>query len=276
MLEYKMSYALLDIPRRLAQRTNEDFGIMLKRKLRLELWPGQQPICFCGARMDQFGDHCLSCRRHCITPMHNSIRDGLWKLFQEYFTLLNLTTTTAGVEKETPNVISLLPGLRPFDISVLFDHLTGESTWRSPITKLGFDVTIVSSKPKFSTQTKAARKQEYKLRLREGEKGKFQRKKKTDRRTNITLSGDEIMEYLLDHGMVLLPLAITPHGHLGTFFERFLYGNQNLMIVHGQRKWHENQLQNTSHARYYNMQIHFGDNQIPILFTVAHTKLATQ
>ena len=171
--------------------------------------------------------------------MHNSIRDGLWKLFQEYFTLLNLTTTTAGVEKETPNVISLLPGLRPFDISVLFDHLTGESTWRSPITKLGFDVTIVSSKPKFSTQTKAARKQEYKLRLREGEKGKFQQKKKTDRRTNITLSGDEIMEYLLDHGMVLLPLAITPHGHLGTFFERFLYGKDAFLPEFNDRPWAE-------------------------------------
>ena len=89
--------------------------------------------------------------------MHNSICDGLWKLFQEYFVLLNMTTSSSGVENETPNVFEgLLPSLRPFGISVLFDKMLSESTWRTPITKLVFDVTIVSSQPQFSTQqTKA-------------------------------------------------------------------------------------------------------------------------
>ena len=231
ILEYKMSYSLLDLPRRISQRSNQDFSLMLKRKLRLELWPGvQQPICFCGTIMDQYGDHCLTCRRHCKTPMHNSIRDGLWKLFQEYFVLLNMTTSQSGVEKETPNVFEgLLPSLRPFDISILFDKMLSESTWRTPITKLGFDVTVVSSLPKFSTRTDAARKNEVKLRLRKGEKGKFQRKRKTDKSTQVTMSGDQMMQYLLDNGMVLLPLAITAHGHLGSMFERFLYGTDAFM-----------------------------------------------
>jgi len=162
--------------------------------------------------------------------MHNSIRDGLWKLFQEYFVLLNMTTSQAGVEKETPNVFEgLLPSLRPFDISILFDKMLSESTWRTPITKLGFDVTVVSSLPKFSTRTDAARKNEVKLRLRKGEKGKFQRKRKTDKSTQVTMSGDQMMQYLLDNGMVLLPLAITAHGHLGSMFERFLYGTDAFM-----------------------------------------------
>ena len=231
ILEYKMSYSLLDLPRRISQRSNQDFSLMLKRKLRLELWPGvQQPLCFCGTIMDQYGDHCLTCRRHCKTPMHNSIRDGLWKLFQEYFVLLNMTTSQSGVEKETPNVFEgLLPSLRPFDISILFDKMLSESTWRTPITKLGFDVTVVSSLPKFSTRTDAARKNEVKLRLRKGEKGKFQRKRKTDKSTQVTMSGDQMMQYLLDNGMVLLPLAITAHGHLGSMFERFLYGTDAFM-----------------------------------------------
>ena len=162
--------------------------------------------------------------------MHSSIRDGLWKLFQEYFVLLNLTTSSSGVEKETPNVFEgLLPSLRPFDISVLFDKMLSESTWRTPITKLGFDVTIVSSQPQFSTRTKAARKNEIKLRLQKGEKGKFQRRRKSDRSTHVTMNGDQMMEYLLNNGMVLLPLAITAHGHLGSMFERFLYGTDALI-----------------------------------------------
>ena len=107
ILEFKMSYSLLDLPRQLSQRKNEDFSLMLKRKLRLELWPGiRQPTCFCGTIMDQFGDHCLTCRRHCKTPMHNSIRDGLWKLFQEYFVLLNLTTSSSGVSRPEQRLLT--------------------------------------------------------------------------------------------------------------------------------------------------------------------------
>ena len=37
---------------------NGDFTTMLKRKLRLELWPECiSPICAWGQRMDLFGDH---------------------------------------------------------------------------------------------------------------------------------------------------------------------------------------------------------------------------
>ena len=81
---------------------------------------------------------------------------------------------------------------------------------------MGFGVTVVSSLPEFSTRTNTARKNEVKLRLRKGEKGKFQRKRKTDKDTQITMSGDQMMQHLLNNGMVLLPLAITAHGHLET------------------------------------------------------------
>ena len=48
--------------------------------------------------------------------------------------------------------------MRPFDLSVLFDHMLGEAKWRSPLTRLGFVLTFVQSTPKFSTRTAAAQK----------------------------------------------------------------------------------------------------------------------
>ena len=74
LLEPKMSASLLDMgqlnPKH--RQKNEDFTTMLKRKLRLELWPEcLSPICACGQRMDLYGDHCLSCKKHCKTAMHN-------------------------------------------------------------------------------------------------------------------------------------------------------------------------------------------------------------
>ena len=141
LLDYRMSYSLLDMCRlRISnRRKNEDFTTMLKRKLRLELWPNiLSPICFCGKRMDNFGDHCLSCRSHCKTPLHNKIRDGIWELFQDLFTLVKLTSSPKNVERETPHIIDALPNLRPFDLSVLFDPLLNETAWRTTLLMLGF------------------------------------------------------------------------------------------------------------------------------------------
>lgn len=230
LLEPKMSAALLDMGRLnpTHRRKNEDFTTMLKRKLRLELWPEcLSPICACGIKMDLFGDHCLSCRKHCKTSMHNSIRNGLEKLFQDLFQLVNLTSSPKNVIRERPGVISATPKTRPFDLSVLFDHILDERAWRTDLLELGFDVTIISSKPSHSTTTKAARLNEIKLRLRDGEKKKFTRCGKTDKDTGITLTGDQIIKRIIhnrNRRMALLPIAISPHGHIGNLTERFLYG----------------------------------------------------
>ena len=61
-------------------RPNEEFTVMLKRKLRLPLWPQQRLRCSCGRKMDAYGDHVMTCTKHSKTTMHNSMRNGLWKL----------------------------------------------------------------------------------------------------------------------------------------------------------------------------------------------------
>ena len=233
LLEPTMSSALLDMSRLRPcnRRKNEDFTLMLKRKLRLELWPQNEvPICTCGKHMDRFGDHVMSCRCHCKTPLHNTIRDGLWDLFKDLFTTVRLTSTPNTIAREPERIVKELPGTRPFDISVLFDPLIDESAWRVRLLQLGFDVTIVSSKPVYSTSTRTARINEINLRLRKGEKDKFQRRGKTDRKTGITLTGDQIIGKILDQNMALLPIAVSPHGRIGSLFRRFLYGEDPMPL----------------------------------------------
>ena len=55
LLEPRHSYALVDMSRLQPKnkKKNEQFGVMLRRKLRLALWPGERlPICFCVQSMN--------------------------------------------------------------------------------------------------------------------------------------------------------------------------------------------------------------------------------
>ena len=115
-------------------------------------------------------------------------------------------------------------------MAATFDHLVDETAWRTSLKKLGMDVTLVSSKPKYTTKTEAAREKEIYLRLRNGEKLKFQRRGKTDKSTMITMTGDQIMGDIIRNNMALLPIAISPHGKFGSIFNRFLYGNDPLPL----------------------------------------------
>ena len=94
ILEPRHSFALVDMSRLKPKnrQKNEHFGIMLCRKLRLALWPGERsPICFCGKTMDLFGDHVLSCRYHCKTAMSNATRNGLADISKRIYSLVHLT-----------------------------------------------------------------------------------------------------------------------------------------------------------------------------------------
>ena len=232
MLTPRMSAALVDCPRIVPtnRRKNEEWGVMLKRKLRLPLWPSSAvPVCFCGKRMDRFGDHCLQCTHHCKTPLHNKIRDGLWSLFKRLFPLVHFCDSETSVQRETPRLIGQLPGLRPFDVSVVFDHMMDGHSWNTPLYQLGFDVTVIGSVPLATPDSSTvARKAEIDLRLREGEKKKFARPAHCDAETGVCMTGDEIVGEIISHNKALLPVAISPHGRVGSLFNRFLYGTDPL------------------------------------------------
>ena len=227
LLEPRHSYALVDMSRLQPKnrQKNEQFGVMLQRKLRLALWPGERlPVCFCGQSMDHFGDHVLSCRSHCKTAMSNATRNGLADLSKKIYSLVKLISSDACVDKETRRIFKALPNLRPFDYTTTFDPLLDETAWRTSLFQLGFDVTYVKSTPISTSKSRAARKTDINMRLLLGERGKFQRRGKTDKQTMISLTGDEIIGDILKHNMGFIPIAISPHGRTSGLFNRHMYG----------------------------------------------------
>ena len=168
LLEPRHSKALMDMSRLNPKnrQSNEKFGISLRRKLRLSLWPGEdKPVCCCGKSMDQFGDHLLSCRSHCKTAMSDKTRDGLASLMKRIYPLVKLVSSDKCVETETPRIVKRMPNIRPFDFSVLLDPLLDETAWRTPLFRLGFDVTYIKSTPLTSSKSKAARISDINMRL---------------------------------------------------------------------------------------------------------------
>ena len=68
------------------------------------------------------------------------------------------------------------------------------------------------------------------MRLLAGRKGERRSQLSSDSDTQVTLSGDEITGDYLRQNMALLPFAISPHGHLGSLAEQFLYGYDPLPL----------------------------------------------
>ena len=72
--------------------------------------------------------------------------------------------------------------------------------------------------------------------LREKEKKKLAKEKYTDSETNFIITGEEIIQTLLDADKVLIPIAISPYGRWGHMFQAFLFGiptdHKPLKFVH--------------------------------------------
>ena len=103
-------------------------NIRLKQKMCLPLWPdNKECICFCGKKMDQYG-HVLLCRRHCKTPLSNKIQDGLCEILKPICKTVKLISQENMIDKEQPRVITKLPHIRHFDISILLDHMLDKHT----------------------------------------------------------------------------------------------------------------------------------------------------
>ena len=144
---------------------------MLKRKLRLPFWLHQRLRCTCGKNMNAFGDHIMTFTNHSKTTMHNSTRNSLWKLLKKTCILVKLTNSESTVEREPPENFPELPRLRPFDVSVLFDHMLDEDVWRSDLKMLRIDITIVPPATELKSPiSQTARFKKLFLRLREEEK----------------------------------------------------------------------------------------------------------
>ena len=147
LLDSKLVQGLLDMSRSNPKNRykNDLFGINLKRKLRLDIWPGNSAIVcpLCKKAMDRKGDHFFRCKRISKTPMHDQWRDGLRALMQEILPLVSLIRSKTTVRDKQRGLVRKLKNtrVRPADISFRVDHSLGKSHWRTPIQTLLFDVT---------------------------------------------------------------------------------------------------------------------------------------
>jgi hypothetical protein len=180
VLDRRASLALMTMPWLEEENImkNDNFVICLKRKLRLRIIEDTTHyVCKCGQQLDCYGDHCLACPSNTKTKASNGIRDGIVKTLQRVLPIAKLIDSTTQVETEIYNVVKSLPRLKPFDLSIRLDHSLDPGSWRTHLSRIGFDVTIIhATRPSVCTPSEAAQFTESDLHLRDGEKQKFARR----------------------------------------------------------------------------------------------------
>ena len=72
-------------------RPNEEFSVMLKRKVRLPLWPSEHLCCTCGKMVNAHGDRVTACTKHHKTQMHDNTKNGLCKRMKKVCMTVKLT-----------------------------------------------------------------------------------------------------------------------------------------------------------------------------------------
>jgi hypothetical protein len=204
---------------------NHTFKTALQRKLRLPIFDKANNYrCKCGSIIDAYGDHCLGCKANHKAKASNGIRDEIVKIMQRILPIVKMIDSPTQVETKVHNIVPSLPRLKPFDLSIRLDHSLDTRCWRTPHSRIGFDVTLIhSTNDSSSSNSEAAQYNESALRLRDGEKMKFARRTGgTNPITNRTLSADEVIGEILDANNVFVPIAVGPFGEFGSLFRRFI------------------------------------------------------
>ena len=210
---------------------NELFSVMLKRKLRIPLYPGTGDLAcpYCKKPFDRFGDHLFRCKPCVKTTMSDDWCKGVETILERVLPLVKLVKSPNEVESQKKKLVRSLRNTRtaPFDVSFKINHYIGESHFKSPLKRVGLDVIITHASDSQSSPPQTAQPNHIQLQLQEGEKAKYHRQKGgTNPVTKETLSGDQIVGELLDDGMSLVPMAVSPYGLFGGASQRFWYGTE--------------------------------------------------
>ena len=236
MLLEETSLALMTAPRLEPKNRmkNTTFCTAMKRKLRLTVIKDHHTFrCKCGAKVDPWGDHCLGCKKNHKTVLSNGCRDGIHDILKRILPVTKMIHSGTQMEKEVANIVPSLPTLKPFDLSIRLNHLLTQGAWQVPFSRIGFDVVFIhSSKPAPSDPSlEAASYNESDLRLREGEKNKFARRTGgTNDITGKTVTADEVIGEINDANYSFIPIAVGPHGEIGSTFRRFWDGSDPLPL----------------------------------------------
>ena len=240
ILDGKLGQGLMDLPRYEStnRQNNRLFHFNLLRCLRMDIWETNEQLkCpHCKQNFDTKGDHLYQCSvigKHIKTKMHNNWRDMWYKQMQKLMPLLNLTDTK--IQKEALGLVRRIKNstIRPFDTHFNFPQVSMESFFRSTLSKLGFDMVTCNSDtcPSPTRGGSDAKSNDITTSLISAERSKFQRgngtqSSRTDKTSQITLTGEQIIGELYQSNMQLIPFAVSPLGLFGPTIEHFLYGTE--------------------------------------------------
>ena len=176
--------------------------------------------------------------------MHNRWKLGLNQLLQEILPLVKLIRFPTTVCDEQRGLVQKLKNTKvcPGDVSFRIDHYLDETYWRTPLQRILIDVTTSNSIEFHTPLSEEARLKENFLQLREKERGKFERTGKTNKKTAVTLTGEDIMRDFNTRKYAFLPAVVSPYGTLGNIIDRFLFGTNavpppSLNKKHAMRAW---------------------------------------
>jgi len=158
---------------------------------------------------------------------HNFIRDGWATGLQPVVATAGYILPTSKLETEKPNLVPCDKGARPFDLSFDIDpHPSATAPVHCPFSTIGGDITITPPVPlsDFSTsddviESVAAAAETH---LQTRERKKFMRDGKKDTITGELIPGQRVMGDLVRSDVVLIPMAIDPHGHWGPMTQNLL------------------------------------------------------
>jgi hypothetical protein len=227
LLDQCTSMALMTMSRTTEENRikNHTFPMALQRKLRLHIINNNTDYkCKCGATLDPYGEHCLGCKANHKTKSSNGIQDEIIKVFQCILPFVGMINAGTQLKCEAHDIVSSLPRLQPFHLSIRLDHSLDSGQWKTPYDRIGFDVTIVhSTKPSSSSASEAAKYNEMDLRLRDGERMKFaQPRGGTNPITAHTIPPDDVIGKITQSNQAFIPIAVGPFGDCGALFCRFI------------------------------------------------------
>ena len=231
LLNKQSSLPLVAMPRSNIKNrmSNKEFDIALKSKLRLPIYPeASRPLCYCGELVDVDGDHYFKCGEWKKNRCSNMMRDTTARVMRRICPTAKYCTSADNIHTEDKNKVKDVPYKRPFDWSFEINHIKSTELSRStPLTEVGFDVTVISPSTPDDLQENACPYNNSISLLEEGERKKFERNgADSDKSTGVTLTGDQFMGKLLDTNRGFIPQSMDRWGNLGPLSRSAIIGDE--------------------------------------------------
>jgi hypothetical protein len=209
--------------------SNNTFSIMLKRKLRLPLFPTHQPpvICHnrrCKKQLDPWGDHLFNHNCFHKSRLHNCIRDTIHHVVSSLGPMAGLCHSDKDITIETPALVPGYPDKRPADVGIAIIPSTLSPKPDLPISTIAIDVTC--PQVTFESSPNAATSQSHPTNKHLSEIHRSSIRTKFNGTSSGHTINAQYMKTLNETGTAIMPFTIDSFGAIGPTAHKFLCGSK--------------------------------------------------